>query len=218
MTACSYRLSPKINRNLSRPAFGTHGTSDNAIRMKILLHTCCAVCLAHVSGELRTRGVQFTAYFYNPNVHPLIEWRKRLLATRLLSQREDVPLDVDETYGLVEFLRAVVGREEVPSRCEVCYTMRLSRTAERAKALGFDGFSTTLLASTRQDVGRIRRIGADISKKSGLVFLDDDWRDTQDAGMEIARRMSLYRQQYCGCVYSEYDRFKDTRKRGPQSR
>jgi hypothetical protein len=178
--------------------------------MKILLHTCCAVCLAGVSRELRARGVEFTAYFHNPNVHPLVEWRKRLVATQLFCEREHVPLDADETYGLVGFLRAVVRREEVPSRCEVCYTMRLGRTAERAKALGFDAFSTTLLASTRQDVALIRRIATDVSKDKGVAFLDDDWRSTHDAGKEIARRMSLYRQQYCGCVYSEYDRFKDT--------
>jgi hypothetical protein len=177
--------------------------------MKLFLHTCCAVCLTGISRELHARGVEFTAYFCNPNVHPLLEWRKRLGATRLFCEREHVPLDADETYGLVEFLRAVVGREDVPSRCEVCYTVRLERTVQRAKALGFDAFSTTLLASTRQDVGRIRTIASRISKNTGLVFLDEDWRSTHAAGQEIARRMSLYRQQYCGCVYSEYDRYKD---------
>ena len=178
--------------------------------MKLFLHTCCAVCLAGICEELRSRRIEFTAYFYNPNVHPLIEWRKRLGAARLLCEREHVPLDADEVYGLVGFLRAVVGREDVPARCEVCYTMRLTRTAERAKALGFDAFSTTLLASTRQDVGLIRAVAGDVSKSTGVAFLDEDWPGAHETGHEVARRMSLYRQQYCGCVYSEYDRYKDS--------
>jgi hypothetical protein len=179
--------------------------------MKILLHTCCAVCLAGISGTLRARRIEFTAFFHNPNVHPLIEWRKRLKAARLLCERERFPLEADDEYGLVPFLRAVVGREDAPARCEVCYTMRLTRTAERAKALGLDAFSTTLLASTRQDVALIRAVAAGVSKNTGLVFLDEDWPHAHETGHQIARKMSLYRQQYCGCVYSEYDRYKESR-------
>jgi predicted adenine nucleotide alpha hydrolase (AANH) superfamily ATPase len=93
----------------------------------------------------------------------------------------------------------------------VCYTMRLTRTAERAKALGFDAFSTTLLASTRQDVGLIRAVAAGVSKNTGVALLDEDWPGAHERGQELARRMSLYRQQYCGCVYSEYDRYKDSK-------
>jgi hypothetical protein len=179
--------------------------------MKILLHTCCAICLAGICGALRARRVEFTAFFHNPNVHPLTEWRKRLKATRLLCERENLTLDADETYGLVEFLRAVVGREEVPSRCRVCYSLRLTRTAERAKALGFDAFSTTLLASTRQDLALVRDVAADVSRNTGVAFLDEDWPHAHETGLESARKMSLYRQQYCGCVYSEFDRYKDAR-------
>ena len=89
--------------------------------------------------------------------------------------------------------------------------MRLTRTAERAKALGLDAFSTTLLASTRQDVALIRAVAAGVSKNTGLVFLDEDWPHAHETGHQIARKMSLYRQQYCGCVYSEYDRYKESR-------
>lgn len=178
--------------------------------MKLYLHTCCAVCLAGVADELRKRRIHFTAFFHNPNVHPLIEWRRRLKAARVLCEREDIPLDVDETYGLVEFVRAVVNREGVPERCEVCYRERLTRTAEEAKTRGFDSFSTTLLASTEQDLELVRRAASEVSTSKGVAFMDADWRHTHETGKEAARRMSLYRQQYCGCIYSEYDRYRDT--------
>jgi len=178
--------------------------------MKLLLHTCCAVCLAGVTKRLRTEGVEFTAFFYNPNVHPLIEFRRRLKATRVFCEREGVPLEVDDTYGLVAFARAVAGHEASPERCEYCYRERLAKTAERAKALGFDAFSTTLLASVEQNLALVRRISGEVSAGTGVAFFDADWRDTHDAAKETARRMSLYRQQYCGCIYSEYDRYRDT--------
>jgi len=178
--------------------------------MRLFLHTCCAVCLTGVAGELRDRKLEFTAYFFNPNVHPLLEWRRRLKATRVLCEREKIPLDVDETYGLVEFVRAVVNRESVPHRCEVCFRTRLRRTAERAGSLGFDAFSTTLLASTEQDLERVRRVASEVSTDTGVAFMDADWRHTHGPALETARKMSLYRQQYCGCIYSEYDRYKDT--------
>ena len=178
--------------------------------MKLYLHTCCAVCLAGVAGELRGRREEFTAFFCNPNVHPLIEWRRRLKATRVFCEREKIPLDVDETYGLVEFVRAVVNRESTPERCEVCYRERLTCTAREAKAQGFDTFSTTLLASTEQNLELVRRVAAEVSADTGVAFMDADWRHTHPSGLETARKMSLYRQQYCGCVYSEYDRYKDT--------
>ena len=189
--------------------------------MRLYLHTCCAVCLAGVADELRRRRIDFTAFFYNPNVHPLIEWRRRLKAVRLLCEREAVPLEADETYGLVAFVRAVVHRERVPERCEVCYRERLTCTAEEAKRRGVEAFSTTLLASTEQNVELVRDVASEVSTSKGLAFVDADWRHTHQTGQELARRMSLYRQQYCGCIYSEYDRYKDTNKhlyRGGASR
>jgi len=180
--------------------------------MRLYLHACCAVCLAGVARRLRERGIDFTAFFYNPNVHPLLEWRKRLKATQVLCEREKIALEVDETYGLVEFVRSVVHHESVPERCEVCYRERLGRTAEHAKAAGVEAFSTTLLASREQDLALVRRVASEVSKNTGVAFMDADWRDAHDAADEIVRKMSLYRQQYCGCVYSEYDRYKDTRK------
>jgi hypothetical protein len=178
--------------------------------MKLYLHTCCAVCLAGIVPELRRARIEFTAFFHNPNVHPLIEWRKRLKATRVLAEREKFPLDVDATYGLVEFLAATADKPDAPARCETCCRMRLTRTAEEAKRKGFDAFSTTLLGSTEQDLELIRRVAREVWAATGVAFHDADWRGTHDAGKELARKMSLYRQQYCGCIFSEYERYKDT--------
>ena len=178
--------------------------------MRILVHTCCAVCLAGIVPELQKKNVEITAFFHNPNVHPLIEWRRRLKATRQLCERLDIPLDVDDNYGLVNFLRAVHGKEQAPGRCRICYRMRMDETASRAGAGGFDAFSTTLLASTHQDLDLVRGAAREASAAHDVTFMDADWRHTQEAGHECARKMSLYRQQYCGCVFSEYDRYKDT--------
>jgi epoxyqueuosine reductase len=179
--------------------------------MKLLVHTCCAVCLAGAAGELRKRKIAFTAFFDNPNVHPLIEWRKRLKATRVLCDRLKLPLDVNETYGLETFLAATEAKRVAPARCEVCYRMRLTRTAERAKALGFDAFSTTLLASPEQDLALIRRVAGEAAALAGVRFEDFDLGGAHEAGEEFAKKYNIYRQQYCGCIFSEYDRYKDTR-------
>jgi hypothetical protein len=100
--------------------------------MKLYLHTCCAVCLAGLVERLRAEGSAFTAFFYNPNVHPLIEFRRRLKATQVLCERESIPLEMVKDYGLVDWLRAAAGRESVPERCEICYADRLGETARRA--------------------------------------------------------------------------------------
>ena len=179
--------------------------------MKILLHTCCAVCLAGTAGELHGRKIAFTAFFHNPNVQPLLEFRRRVKATRVLCERLKVPLEVDEAYDLVGFLRATSLREHAPARCEICYRLRLGRTAERAKALGFDAFSTTLLASPEQDLALIRRIAEQEAARTGVPFEDLDLPRAHEAGKAFAKAHNIYRQQYCGCVFSEYDRYKDTR-------
>jgi hypothetical protein len=179
--------------------------------MKILLHSCCAVCLAGTAGELHGRKIAFTAFFFNPWVQPLLEWRRRLKATRVLCDRLKLPLEADETYGLAEFLRAAAEQPGSPARCESCYRVRLGRTAERAKALGFDAFSTTLLASPEQDLALVRRVAEQTAARIGVPFEDLDLAGAHAAGEEFAKKYNIYRQQYCGCVFSEYDRYKDTR-------
>ena len=146
-------------------------------------------------------------FWGNPNVHPLIEWRRRLKAVKMLAERAKLPLIADETYGLVDFCRAVHGHEAAPERCARCYAMRLGRAAQVAREAGCRIFTSTLATSRHQDHALIRAAGEAAAAAEGVAFLYRDWRNAEaDAGLVHM----LYRQQYCGCVFSEYDRFKNT--------
>ena len=105
---------------------------------KILIHACCAHCLGKLLAGLKTEPVAYDPVLFwgNPNIHPLIEWRRRLKAVKMLAERAQLPLIADETYGLVEFCRAVHGHEAVPERCARCYALRLGRAATVAREAG----------------------------------------------------------------------------------
>lgn len=175
---------------------------------KVLVHVCCAACYLGVAQELQGAGVAFEGYFYNPNVHGLLEFRRRLKACKQLAHDVGLAMTFDEEYGLARWLDAVAGRETV--RCETCWRMRLERTAEVARERGFGGFTTTLLASLHQDHEKVREVGREVGQRAGVEFVYHDWRPAHERGCEEAKRRSLYRQQYCGCIYSEYERFRDT--------
>jgi hypothetical protein len=178
--------------------------------MHVLLHTCCAVCTAAPLEELKGRGHRVTAFFYNPNVHPLIEFRRRLKAQKVLAERLALDLVCEEGYGLRDWLEAVDWRAEGPARCEGCYRMRLARAAELAHRRGLDAFTSTLLISPHQHHDMVRRVGEERGAAAGVPFLYRDWRPLAEESHRQTRRMNLYHQQYCGCVFSEYERFKET--------
>ena len=177
---------------------------------RILLHACCAHCLAKLLAgipEIASGAWTPVVLWYNPNIHPLIEWRRRLKAVKMLCERARIPLLADETYGLLPYLRAVRGHEASGERCDRCYALRLSRAAAEAAANGCPRFTTTLVTSTHQDHSRIRAAGEAAAAASGAEFL---YRDLRDAPFDPKLVHSLYKQQYCGCIFSEYDRFRDT--------
>jgi hypothetical protein len=176
--------------------------------MKLVVHVCCAPCLAGTLEPFRRIGDVF-AYFYNPNIHPLIEFRKRLKAFDTFVERERVPAAAHRDYGLVPFLERV--RPDGSGRCPICYADRLGRTARFAAEQGAEAFSTTLTSSTHQNHDQIRQAGDAAAAEAGVEFVYRDLRDHAAEGQAIARRLSLYRQQYCGCIFSEYERYKDTR-------
>lgn len=184
--------------------------------MRLLLHTCCAPCTIGPLRALQADGHQVTGCFYNPNVHPLIEFRRRLKAQKLLADRLGLETICEEQYGLWDYLEVVDWRG--PGRCEGCYRMRMGRVARLAREGGFEAVTTTLLSSRQQDHELVRRIGEECAEEHGVRFLYCDWRDLSEEGHREARAMGLYMQQYCGCIFSEYERFKDTTKhlyRGP---
>ena len=174
-------------------------------RPRILLHTCCAVCFEAVVDQLDERGWEVTAFFYNPNIHPYREFAKRLRAAQVATQARKVELVEEKSYGLQTYLDEILPRGD--QRCAACYQLRLGRTAGEAAARDFDAFTTTLLASRHQKHGEVEAAGRRASEVHGVEFYYRDWRERLEGGMESARRKSLYRQQYCGCIWSEFERF-----------
>ncbi|MFP4056886.1 MAG: epoxyqueuosine reductase QueH [Candidatus Brocadiia bacterium] len=176
----------------------------------LLVHACCAPCLCALLGELRARERDVTAFFHNPNIHPFIDFRRRLKACQVLAERERLPLIADTAYGLEAFLDAVGESRQRPARCRICYTLRLEATAACAARRGFPAFTSTLLASPQQDRSTVCAVGHAAARRHGVVFEDADWRALHEKGLETARRLQLYRQQYCGCIFSEHERYRHT--------
>jgi predicted adenine nucleotide alpha hydrolase (AANH) superfamily ATPase len=179
--------------------------------MRLLIHVCCAPCLIGPLEALRQEGAQVSGFFYNPNIHPFLEFRKRVKALRVFSEKDDVPLEIVEEYGLEMFIRDVY-RPERRERCRACHFLRLRRTAERAKEMGLDAFTTTLLGSPHQDHELLRESGERAAEAVGVSFLYRDFRPLHERSLEAARKRQLYLQPYCGCCFSEYERFRDTGK------
>jgi len=178
--------------------------------MRILLHTCCGPCTIFPLRSLREKGFEVFGFYYNPNIHPYQEWQRRLEALQEVAKAEttdDKPfrLIIRGDYPLEEFLRNTAFREE--KRCIYCYTIRLEATARTAKKSGFDAFTTTLLYSKRQKHELIKEIAESISKRYSVAFYYEDFRKGWKTGQEEAIKMGIYRQQYCGCIYSEKERF-----------
>lgn len=173
--------------------------------MKLLLHCCCGPCSVMPTKLLREAGHELAAYFYNPNIHPYREYKKRRNAFREFMEGERISFAIDDLYDMEDFLGAVAGHPS--ARCGHCYEMRLRRAAEFAAAEGFEGFSTTLLVSPYQKHELIRVIGEKLAAEYGIAFLYQDFRPWFDEGQRIARERELYMQGYCGCIYSEKDRY-----------
>jgi hypothetical protein len=175
----------------------------------LLLHICCGVCAVGLVDKFKKDGIKVTGYFYNPNIHPFMEFRKRLRAVEVLSEQEKMPIHYETAYGLDEFLAAVApyGKIYAKERCLKCYELRLSRTAQKAKELGFDSFASTLMVSPQQDQAGIKDIGANIARDEGIVFKYEDITGLYSECNDTAKKRQLYRQQYCGCVFSEYERY-----------
>ncbi|NLW50070.1 MAG: epoxyqueuosine reductase QueH [Candidatus Brocadiaceae bacterium] len=178
--------------------------------MRVLLHVCCAACAIEPAEELARNGHRVHGFFSNPNIHPFIEFRRRLKALKVLQERLPLPVTYQEDYGLPDWLAAVRWAAPAAERCADCYRLRLARTAETAARGGYEAFATTLLSSTHQDHSVIRAIGEECARTHGVAFLAQDWRPLAERGHERARRMRLYLQNYCGCVFSEWERFRDT--------
>ncbi|MBD3168519.1 MAG: hypothetical protein GF307_03480 [candidate division Zixibacteria bacterium] len=176
---------------------------------RIALHICCAPCAVHTTEHLSNEGYDVVGFWYNPNIHPYVEFVKRLFSLKKFSDRTGVPVIYDESYDLDDFLRNISDNTEEPFRCMKCYAMRLSRVAEMARDEGLGYFTSTLTVSPYQDHNIIKKIGKEVGEKHGIEYIYFDFRDGFREGQRKAREMGLYMQKYCGCIFSERDRFMD---------
>jgi len=172
---------------------------------KILLHTCCAPCAIYPLARLRNEGWQVHGFFYNPHIQPYQELDKRLTTIKSFAEQEGLKIIIRADYDLEAFLRQVAFREQ--QRCLYCYAKRLEATARLAKKSRFDAFTTTLLYSKMQKHALICDLAQEVSRKFGIAFHYEDYREGWKEGQEQARMRGLYRQQYCGCIYSEQERY-----------
>lgn len=173
--------------------------------MKILLHICCAPCSIYPVKTLRDEGLIVSGYFYNNNIHPYTEYKKRRDTLAEYTKTIDLEVIYRNDYDIESFLQKIVFREK--NRCIVCYYERLNATAVYAKENRFDSFSTTLLYSIYQKHDDIRSIGESVGKSTGIPFYYHDFRTGWKEGVNESRRLELYRQKYCGCIYSEKERY-----------
>lgn len=173
--------------------------------MKLLLHICCAPCAIYPVEVLRDKRMKVRGFFYRSNIHPYTECLKRQQALMGYADRIDLPVIVADAYDLEGFLRSMVYRES--QRCLFCYRQRLTATAAIARKGRFDAFSTTLLYSKFQKHETIRTIAHEVADEVGVPFHYQDFRIGWKQGVEESKRLGMYRQQYCGCIYSEKERY-----------
>ncbi len=173
--------------------------------MKILLHVCCAPCMIFPLRILREEGHEVHAFFYNPNIHPYMEYKKRLDTLKGYATQVGLHVICDGSYPCENFLRLVVFREN--DRCRHCYQIRLTEAVRKAEELDYDAFTTTLLYSRYQKHDLIRQISEEVSRNSGISFFYRDFREGWAEGVRLSKEMGMYRQPYCGCIYSEKERY-----------
>jgi predicted adenine nucleotide alpha hydrolase (AANH) superfamily ATPase len=173
--------------------------------MKILLHTCCGPCALYPLHQLRAAGHHVTGFFYNHNIHPYQEYVRRRDTVIQMAEQEAMPLILRDDYDLEGFLAHVAA--EPVQRCSYCYSSRLRAAAEAAAEGGFEAFTASLLYSRYQKHDEIRGLGEQIGNEYGVTFYYQDFRPGWQEGIRLSKERGLYRQQYCGCIYSEKERY-----------
>jgi predicted adenine nucleotide alpha hydrolase (AANH) superfamily ATPase len=163
---------------------------------------------------LRDEGIEPSLYWHNPNIHPYMEYVRRRDALAAYAKDLDLSLIMEDRYGLRDFLDALYRENAGPSktagRCALCYRLRMEKTAKTAAEKGFEAFSTTLLISPYQDQRLIGEEGETAARRYGVRFLYRDFRPRFREGQAGARALGIYMQKYCGCVFSEEERYLET--------
>lgn len=197
----------------------TADLKEQGLRPKLLIHACCAPCSSYVLESL-SEFFKITVLYYNPNISPREEYEKRTAELKRLigcmEEAKDVDLIVGE-YSEELFERAVKGLENEPEggkRCEVCFNLRLEKTAEAAAENGFDYFTTTLTISPHKNAPLLNDIGYRLGEKFGIKWLPSDFKKKGgfQRSIEVSEKYGLYRQDYCGCIYSKRAREQQSEK------
>ena len=173
--------------------------------MKTLLHICCAPCANQPIEVLRGDKIEVTGFWYNPNIHPFTEYRARRNTVREYATAIELPMIERNDYGLRPFVREVA--ENIGGRCVKCYEMRLFETARQAAEGGFDSFTSSLFISPYQNHELMRDVAERAAHEYGVEFLYRDFRPYFKDGQNFAREHGFYMQKYCGCVFSEEERY-----------
>lgn len=182
---------------------------------RILVHICCGPCSIAPLKYLLKGTSEVCGFFHNPNIHPKKEFLLRLEAAKTLARHLSLDVIYDEAYRPLPFIKGQKASSGDPnathppkaSRCLYCYATRLEETAKAAVANGFDAFSSSLLYSTSQRHGEIASIGVDLERKYGIIFYYKDFRAFWQAGLDESKALGIYRQKFCGCVYSRIERY-----------
>ncbi|HZD60175.1 MAG TPA: epoxyqueuosine reductase QueH [Anaerolineae bacterium] len=169
----------------------------------LLLHTCCGPCFIFPHSLLKVE-YNITSYYFNPNIHPSMEYMRRMEALATYCKSEGVELRVGD-YNPEEYFRQVAGNES--DRCRICYSIRLGEAARFAAEKGYDLFSTTLSVSPYQKHNLIEMVGTEVANTYGIEFKYWDFRSGFRSGQDRAKELGMYRQPYCGCIFSEMERY-----------
>ena len=178
-------------------------------KRNLLLHSCCAPCSGSVIEMLIESEIKFSIYFYNPNIHPEKEYLLRKQENIDFANKHNIPF-IDADYDTQNWFDKAKGMEDEPergSRCSMCFTMRFERTAKYALENGFDIISSCLGISRWKDMNQINNCGEDVAGRYGIDYWTFNWRKNGGSARmyEIAKSENMYKQEYCGCVYSLRD-------------
>jgi hypothetical protein len=176
----------------------------------VLIHACCAHCTAYIVDYWRHQGYELNVLWYNPNIHPFMEHQQRLKAMQTLATELNFELIIENGYDIIRYFRMIVKHEG--QRCRYCFQLRLQKTAENAIKHGYCAFSTSLLISPYQKHDLLQEVSHSIARDMDIEFLYADLRKHYSDSRRMTKPLELYRQQYCGCVYSEWERFAGDRK------
>jgi predicted adenine nucleotide alpha hydrolase (AANH) superfamily ATPase len=177
--------------------------------MKLLMHICCSNCSLYLLKTFLAKGIEVKGLWFNPNIHPHPEYQLRLDSLRKLQGLWDLEVEYTDHYGGEDFARSVSPGDE--SRCARCYAIRLEETARTARKMNLNGFTTSLLVSPYQKFGDILAVGREMGKRYALPFYEEDFRVGYRENIALSKELGLYRQKYCGCIFSERERAQNNR-------